>query len=127
MPFTLTVDMPNLGSSQEVYIHGLGTFAGGTHKISDEQAEQFSLINSKSGYGAPDENGNMKIVAIPGPTLETAVAGMYGVTIERDNTDSKSDMKAVLVEQEPVKQEPKEQEPVETAEQATAASRTEVE
>lgn len=93
MPFTLTVDMPNLGS-QEIYIHGLGSFSNGKHKISDAQAEQFSLINSKAGYGPADEDGSMKIVAIPGPKLTDAVAAMYCVTIEEDNTDSTSDTQA---------------------------------
>lgn len=83
MPFTLTVDLPNLGT-QEIYIHGLGTFGNGTHAISDEQAEQFSMLNSKTEYSAPDKNGDMKLVPVPGPSLEEAVASMYGVTIESD-------------------------------------------
>ncbi len=87
MPFTLTVDLPNLGD-QTLYIHGLGSFRNGVHKISDEQAAQFSQINSRSGYGPPDENGNMKIVSIPGPSLEDAVASMYRVSIERDSSDT---------------------------------------
>jgi len=95
MPFKLTVDIP---SGQEVFIHGLGTFQAGTHDISDEQAEMYEVLNTTNlvSVGTKDLNSDKDAVEAEhliqrGTPLETAVASMHGISIEKVQVDKGKD------------------------------------
>ncbi len=90
MPYKLTVDIPD---GQEVFIPGLGTFAAGTHDISDEQAETYEVLNTTNvvnvGTKGPDDKDEdvreAETVHQRGLALVIAVEGMNGITIEQAN------------------------------------------
>lgn len=69
MPYTITVDQPNLGEGGKVAIPGLGVFENGKDaEVSDEQAAQYELVNGQS--------------------ITDAVKSMYGVSINEGGQQS---------------------------------------
>jgi hypothetical protein len=96
LPFTLTVDMPNLGDEGQIYIHGLGTFGNGTHEITDDQEQNFRVANSHDEGGTdgdPDSEtfGVYLSKVVEGPSLTDAAESMHGITVTSGANKSGAD------------------------------------
>jgi hypothetical protein len=99
LPFTLTVDMPNLGDEGTVFIHGLGTFGNGTHEITDDQEQNFRIVNShdEGGTDSDPESDTFGVYlskVVEGPSLTDAAESMYGITVTSGANKSGSDNKS---------------------------------
>lgn len=92
MPFELTVNKDEMGS-QTAYIHGLGEFPNGTHTISDEQEQNFRIVNSIESAQTDDDPdsetfGSFIIKHELGPPLVEAADNMHGVTVTDKSSGS---------------------------------------
>jgi hypothetical protein len=87
MPYKLRLNLPSVPKGQEVAFTGLGAFANGSeHDVTDEQAEQFRLLNGTQEYEEgtePNELGQRPIALKQGPTLAEAFKAVDGVTVVR--------------------------------------------
>lgn len=82
MSFTMKVDMPNLPPGSRVQIHGLGVLQNGkTVKITDDQAEQFRVLNgSPRAVIGSDGKATGAVEFVKGPPLDKTVFP-EGVTV----------------------------------------------
>ncbi len=84
MPYQLKIEQPNLAEGADVLIHGLGTYANGqTHEVTDEEEENFRIVNSVDTGGVDDDPESDTFGAYvpniqPGPSL--LEANILGVT-----------------------------------------------
>jgi hypothetical protein len=82
MPYKVEVDIPERGE-QDVYVHGLGTFANGSvNEVDDDQMARFAAANAVQKMSSFDSEGKFSIHnSSPDPTK----VNIYGVTITKVN------------------------------------------
>lgn len=80
MPYKVEVDIPERGE-QDVYVHGLGTFANGSvNEVDDEQIARFAAANAVQKMSSFDSEGKFAIHnSSPDPTK----VNIYGVTVTK--------------------------------------------
>lgn len=93
MPYTLTLDLPNLGEGGEVEVNGLGVFENNkTHEIDGELAENFRMRHQTQKLVKVDKKTQRPIYEdVPGPTLEEAFRDHpYIKVVEKKATPSRT-------------------------------------
>jgi hypothetical protein len=76
MPYEVKVDIPESGE-QDVYIHGLGTFANGsTNVVDDEQVARYRAATATQMQSSFDTGGGFAIHGV-----SKAPQSGYGITI----------------------------------------------
>jgi hypothetical protein len=83
MPYEVKVDIPERGE-QDVYIHGLGTFANGsTNVVDDDQIARYRAATASQMQSSFNSDGGF---AVHGVSKEPQSG--YGITVTKLEADS---------------------------------------
>lgn len=83
MPYEVKVDIPESGE-QDVYIHGLGTFANGsTNVVDDDQIARYRAANATQMQSSFGQNGEFAVHGV-----SKAPQNGYGITVTELKAES---------------------------------------